>query len=325
MKHDQTSSAAEPHTQIMTLEHCKQLKEEFILYLDVEKKLSLHTVKAYDIDLNQFISFWDNLDQESKTILPVRQLVERYLLNLFYKKIDKSSIARKFSSFKSFERFLKKKGIVLDLNLKRPRIDKKLPVYLSVDEIFFLLDSIKDEDLKSRHPIRDKAIFELLYATGIRCSELVNIRMRDLDMAGKTIRIIGKGNKERIVLFGDKAQQKLLAYLEQERAMVKTSDERLFLNNRFQPITQRTVQRIVEHFRIFLKVERKITPHKLRHSFATHLLNQGADLRAVQELLGHKTLASTEKYTHVSLEDLARMCETIHPFNKMNAKKKRSE
>lgn len=300
----------------------QEKKEEFLLYLKVERNVSANTQRAYASDLDQFIQFWQQAPDENLTQLPLRQVIERYLMSLFYKKMDKSSIARKFSCFKSFERFLRTQGIKLNLKLKRPRIDKKLPVYLSVDEIFYLLDSIKDEDLLSKHPVRDKAIFELLYATGIRCSELVSITIKDIDMQHKTIRIFGKGNQERIVLFGQKAQQKIMDYIQKERASIKDPDEKLFLNNRHEPLTARSIQRIVEHFRKFLKIPRQITPHKLRHSFATHLLNQGADLRAVQELLGHKTLSSTEKYTHVSLEDLAKLCERISPLNTGFKKKK---
>lgn len=299
----------------LTLLEFKEKKNEFLLYLEVEKNFSANTTRAYTSDLEQFILFWEQLPTDSAQQLTIRQIIERYLMSLFYKKIDKSSIARKFSCFKSFERFLTTQGIKLNLKLKRPRVDKKLPVYLSVDEIFYLLDSIKDEELLSRTPSRDKAILELLYATGIRCSELTNIEIQDINMKEKTIRIKGKGNSERIVLFGQKAHEKIKIYCEKERSSVKTGDEKLFLNNRFEQLTARTIQRIVENFRKFLKIQRPITPHKIRHSFATHLLNQGADLRAIQELLGHKTLLSTEKYTHVSLEDLATMCEKIHPLN----------
>lgn len=290
-------------------------KENFITYLKVEKNLSDHTVRAYESDLKQFFNFWQQLGTDDKKLLSMRQIIERYLVNLFHKKIDKSTIARKFSCFKSFEKFLKTHGIVLKLKLQRPRLDKKLPIYLSVDEIFYLLDTIADDQLPSKKPARDKAIFELLYATGVRCSELVAIRFKDLDMANRTIRIIGKGKRERIVLFGQKAQNKLQQYLDNERPHPGGAHEHLFLNNRTEPLTVRTVQRVFEMFRSFLKFEKQITPHKIRHSFATHLLNQGVDLRTVQELLGHKTLSSTEKYTHVSLEDLTKLCDTIHPMS----------
>jgi len=300
---------------LVSLPFFKDKKKEFINYLAVERNLAINTRKAYESDLEQFIIFWESSPEENKEHLSLRQTIERYLMSLFYKKIDKSSIARKFSCFKSFEKFLRSQGIILNLKLQRPRLDKKLPIYLSVDEIFYLLDSVSDADLLTRNPIRDKAILELLYATGIRCSELINISIKDINMDQKTIRILGKGSKERIVLFGQKAHQRITDYMAKERSLVRDGEEKLFLNCRYQPLTARSIQRICEHFRKFLKVERPITPHKIRHSFATHLLNQGADLRVVQELLGHKTLSSTEKYTHVSLEDLANLCETIHPIN----------
>ena len=305
----------------MGKEEFQKYTEDFLLYLKAERNFSEHTLRAYYLDLNQFIIFWSEMTDYDVKNLGIRQVIERYLVSLFYKKINKSSIARKFSCFTSLERFLVPKGIELNLNLKRPRIDKKLPIYFSVDELFHLLDSIKNEALPTRSPLRDKTIFELLYATGVRCSELVNICVADVDMEAKTIRILGKGKKERIVLFGDKAREKILEYYKYERCKILNEQEPLFLNYRYGKLTSRSVQRIIKMFRSFLPIERQLTPHKLRHSFATHLLNQGADLRAVQELLGHKTLATTEKYTHVSLENLSKMCEGLHPVNRMINKK----
>lgn len=305
----------------MNVHEFKEKKNAFLVHLQVERNLSKHTLKAYESDLRQFTDFWESLSAQEQQLLTVRQIIERYLVSLFYKQIDKSSIARKFSCFKSFALFLQKNDISLNLHLKRPRLDKKLPIYLSVDEIFHLLDTVHDADLPTRSPIRDKTILELLYATGIRCSELVNIKLCDIDMGAKTIRIHGKGYKERIVLFGDKAKAKLIEYTTQERMPSASMTEHLFLSNRKKRVTPRTVQRIIEMFRGFLKIDRPITPHKIRHSFATHLLNQGVDLRVVQELLGHQSLSSTEKYTHVSLDDLARMCDQIHPINALLKKR----
>lgn len=305
----------------MKKEEFEQHKEAFLLYLKAERNFSEHTLRAYSLDLNQFISFWSEMSDYDAQNLGLRQVIERYLVSLFYKKISKSSIARKFSCFTSFERFLEGRGIELGLNLKRPRIDKRLPIYFSVDELFHLLDSIKNEALPTRYPVRDKTIFELLYATGVRCSELVNICIQDVDMEAKTIRILGKGKKERIVLFGIKAREKILEYYAAERPEIHNQQEPLFMNYRYEKLTPRSVQRIIKMFRAFLPIDRQLTPHKLRHSFATHLLNQGADLRAVQELLGHKTLATTEKYTHVSLENLSKLCEGVHPINAMINKK----
>jgi len=299
----------------MHIEQFKKGMKDFLTYLEVERNLSDHTLRAYSSDLKQFVHFWQELSETEQKVLSVRQIIEKYLVTLFYKKIDKSSIARKFSCFKSFERFLNSCGIELNLKLTRPRLDKKLPVYLSVDEIFHLLDKVPDSDLPSKFPLRDKAIFELLYATGIRCSELVNIRLRDISMEQKHILIFGKGKKERMVLFNQKAHERIVTYVSHERPSTNNLEDPLFVNYKGGRLTSRSVQRIVQMFRSFLQLDRRITPHKIRHSFATHLLNQGADLRIVQELLGHKTLSSTEKYTHVSLEDLSRMCEKTHPLS----------
>jgi len=297
-------------------------KNEFLAQLEVERNVSTHTLRAYDSDLNQFILFWERMSPSDQKHLSLRQIIERYLMVLFYKKMNKSSIARKFSCFNSFERFLTAFGINLNLNLKRPRIDKKLPVYLTMDEMFHLLDNVANDELPTRFPARDKAILELLYATGVRCSELVHMNISDVDLDAKTIRIKGKGRKERIALFGQKALEKLLIYFQSERFDVQNPSEPLFTNYRGNRFTPRSVQRVIHMFRSFLKVERPITPHKIRHSFATHLLNQGADLRTVQELLGHKTLSSTEKYTHVTLKDLTKMCNTIHPLKNILKNKK---
>lgn len=301
----------------MKLADFQKKVQEFITHLDVERNLSAHTIRAYESDLRSFVSFWEALPAEDKKKLAFRQILERYLVSLYYKKIDKNTIARKYSCFTSFTKFLKTYGINIKLDLKRPRLTKKLPVYLSVDEIFYILDSISNDKMPTQHPVRDKAIFELLYATGIRCAELVAIRARDLDMKNKTIRICGKGNKERIVLFGAQAKKKLEEYIRTERGAFTHQDDILFLSSRNTPLNTRSVQRIFEMFRGFLKTGKQITPHKLRHSFATHLVNQGTDLRVVQELLGHKTLASTEKYTHVSLDDLSKICNDVHPINAM--------
>lgn len=307
----------EPLKNLLTCAEFLEKRDEFLLYLSVEKNLSEHTQRAYFSDLTQFIEFWKSLPTPDAQKLSCRQIVERFLVSLFYKKIDKSSIARKFSCFKSFEKFLRSQGIKLDLKLTRPRLEKKLPIYLSIDEIVHLLDEIPDNSLPTQRPLRDKAIFELMYATGIRCSELIGIHLQDIDMAQKTIHIIGKGNKERIVLFGSKASERLQTYLSGERPTSHSPQEKLFLNHHGGPLTSRSIQRIVAMFRPFLKNERRITPHKIRHSFATHLLNQGVDLRVIQELLGHKTVVSTERYTHVSLERLSTLCDTIHPINNM--------
>jgi len=295
----------------MQLHEFKERYHEFLTYLEVQKGLAYNTIHSYELDLNQFSTFWkNNLSQhELKAIIP------QFFIHLYNNKTQTSSIARKVSCLKSFEKFCLTQGKKLGLKLKRPKVEKKLPVYLSVNEMFHLLDKVKAEDLPTRHPLRDMAILELLYATGIRCAELTNIKICDVDNQEKTIRIWGKGNRERLALFGDKAAQKISIYIEHERKKIVTNDEYLFVNNRGDKLSSRAIQRTLETFRRFLKIQRPITPHKIRHTFATHLLNQGVDLRIVQELLGHKSLASTEKYTHVTLQRLSDLCNRLHPIN----------
>ncbi len=305
----------------MTQKEFYHYYHDFLAHLEVERNLSEHTLHCYAGDLKQIYDFWIRINKSYKICIPFRQIIERFLINAYHKKMQKSSIARKISCLKSLEKYLAKQNLRLNLQLSRPKIDKKLPVYLTIDEIFYLLDTTKAQDLPTKKPLRDKAILELLYATGIRCSELVNITLGDIDLKEKIIKIMGKGKKERIVLFGSKAQDRLIAYLTKERPSANSTAEPLFLNHRHEKLTTRSIQRIIYMFRRILKTDRSITPHKLRHTFATHLLNQGADLRAVQELLGHKTVSSTQKYTHVTTAHLMNMCDSIHPLNKKPHKK----
>jgi integrase/recombinase XerC len=295
--------------------------KDFLVFLEVEKNASEHTLRAYRADLGQLVVFWKKIIAKEKEVpCSFESVFRRYIVSLFYKKITKTTLSRKLSCMRSFAVFLRSMGIKLSINFKAPRIDKKLPTTLSVDEIFYLLDSIKNDDLPSKFPYRDKTIFELIYATGVRCSELVSIKVTDIDFDAKAIRVFGKGKKERVVLFGEKAKDMLLKYVKIERplqAKFKNSDF-LFLNYLGGRLTARSVQRIFEMFRNFLKVDRTLTPHKIRHSFATHLLNQGVDLRIIQELLGHKTISTTEIYTHVSSSQLAQMCDEKHPLNDLD-------
>ena len=293
----------------------------WLTFLEVEKNVSSHTLLAYQRDMGQLTTFWAKLEtQEPQVPHPFDGIIRRYIMVLFYKKAAASTLARKLSCIRSFQKFLAGQGISFTFNVKAPRQEKKLPVVLSVDEIFYLLDSVKSEDLPTKYPYRDKAIFELLYASGIRCSELVNLKTTDVDVANKSLRVMGKGRKMRIALFGDRAKKALEQYVHVERGVLSKGqdNEYVFLNGtNGNCITTRSVQRILEMFRKLLKIERKLTPHKLRHSFATHLLNQGVDLRVIKELLGHETMATTEIYTHVTNADLAQMCDDNHPLNKI--------
>jgi integrase/recombinase XerC len=301
----------------MDCNNFKNCALKFIEFLSIERNLSPNTLRAYRADLQLFLDFWQRIEREEKAPIKFQQILERYFVSLYNQNVDTSSIARKVSCFRSLAKFTKTTGVELKIKLERPRVSKKLPSYLSVDELFYLLDKVQNEELPTRFPLRDRTIFELLYATGVRCAELVNIKLNDIDTANKTIRIMGKGRRERLALFGSKALNQLKEYLAYERIPAKNVSEHLFLNYQNNPITTRSVQRICAMFKKFLKIKRPLTPHKLRHSFATHLINQGASLRAVQELLGHKTITSTELYTHVAIENVSAMCDKLHPLNTM--------
>jgi integrase/recombinase XerC len=295
--------------------------EQFLTFLEVEKNVSVHTLRAYRSDLRQLIEFWERIEKKEKSVdNSLGTIVRRFVHSLYFKKITKTSLARKFSCLRSLVHYLKTEGITVSLRVKLPRLSRKLPSILTVDEIFYLLDRVRDDDLPTRFPLRDRAIFELLYATGVRCSELVGISLTDIDLDGMSISVFGKGKRERIVLFGKKAKKVLENYLAKERPFIASTHQSsfLFLNYAGGGLSTRSVQRICHMFKSFLKVERKLTPHKIRHSFATHMLNQGVDLRVVQELLGHKTLATTQIYTQVSSAELAKMCDEKHPLNQMD-------
>lgn len=296
-------------------------RNDFLIFVEVQKGLAAHTVKSYGLDLNQFELFW----QKHYPAVDIKTVIQHFFVYLYNNNTQNSSIARKVSCLKSFEKFCLTQGRRLELKLQRPRIEKKLPIYLSVDEMFHLLDHVRPEDLPTQHPLRDIAILELLYATGMRCSELVNIKMADINMGEKIIRVHGKGGRERLTLFGSKAAEKLEYYLQRERIQVRNENDFLFINNRNTQLSTRAIQRTIEDFRIFLKIKRRITPHKIRHTFATHLLNQGVDLRVVQELLGHRSLASTQIYTHVNLQQLSNMCNRLHPINELIKEPQRDE
>ncbi len=305
----------------MNLKNLQEYVASFLIFLEIEKNSSDHTIRAYRADLGQLIAFWKRIAEQEKGVPhSFDTILQRFIVALFYKKLQKSSLSRKLSCLRSLQNYLAREGITIKINAKSPRVEKKLPKILTVDEIFYLLDTVKNEELPTSFPHREKAIFELIYATGVRCSELVNIKLQDIDFNEKSIRIYGKGRKERMVLFGDKAKNSVYKYLERERPRMDPHrrTDFLFLNFMGYRITTRTVQRIFEMFRKFLKVDRELTPHKLRHSFATHMLSQGVDLRIIQELLGHKTLNTTEIYTKVTSQELAEMCDTKHPLNALD-------
>ena len=287
----------------MNIQEFNHKISDFLLHMRTEKNLSDHTCRAYAADLKQFSTFWEGQHPEA----PIKQALNNFKKHLLQKKAGTSTIARKVSCFHSYEKFMQHLGVNLKLDIARPHVPTPIPDVLTVQEITLLLDEIPREQLPTPFPHRDKAILELLYATGIRCSEIITIRFTDLDLNSKSIVINAPRKQPRVVFFGAKAQEQLTAYIEHERIQqtenkATNPQEYLFLNYRHQPLTVRSIQRICNMFSEFLResttnTERKIiTPQLLRHSFASHLLQQGTNPKTVQKLLGFTTSVSVEKY-----------------------------
>jgi len=282
---------------------------DFERFLKYERNYSLHTIRAYMNDLTEFEDFLIDASTEIEKVNS--KIINLYSLNL-YTKNSKSTVSRKLTTLRSFFNFMVRRG-----NLKQnpakliplPKKEKVLPVFLSVDEVFKLIDSIDQEGIL---PLRDLAIIELLYSSGLRVSELTNIKVLDIDHRENFVKVSGKGNKERIVPFGSNAREVILQYL-RRRIELKPKDDFLFLNNRGSGLTTRSIVRIVKKYGLLSGISKKISPHALRHTFATHLLGGGADLRSIQELLGHSSLSTTQRYTHTSIEQIMKIYDKTHP------------
>jgi len=287
---------------------------EFLAFLKHEKNASPHTVAAYGRDLREVAAFLK--DREVRWDRASNVVLRGFLAELHEKKRRKSTIGRKLAALRSFYDFCVRTKRIADnpaQMLATPRQDKRVPSFLTEDEAAELL-----ELPRGARPLelRDKAILELLYATGIRVSELIGIEAGDIHFGERLVRVRGKGKKERIVPFGGKAREALEAYGRARAALAGkvTGDvPGFFVNYRGERLTTRSVQRMVHKYIRRTAVRRKISPHSLRHSFASHLLGRGADLRVIQELLGHASLATTEKYTHVDLQQLLGVYKKSHP------------
>lgn len=278
---------------------------KFLTYLEIERNYSDHTILNYKIDLDEFFDFLNGLSLKDVDYPVLR----RYVAHIRQRNLRPRSVARKLSCLRSFFKYLQREGIV-DKNpatlLMTPKLDRKLPNFLSEGEAEALMESPKHDKALE---LRDRAIFETLYSTGIRVSELVGLNENSVDMIGNVIRVMGKGKKERIVPIGDKAIEAIREYCEKR---LKKS-QALFLNKGGQRLTTRSIGNIINKYIQRTSIHKKISPHALRHSFATHLLNRGADLRSVQELLGHQNLSTTQIYTHLTTEKLRNVYNQAHP------------
>jgi tyrosine recombinase XerC len=293
----------------------------FVAHLRDERGLSPHTVAAYQRDAAQFLAFAARAGvTDPAAVEPL--LLRRFLALQRTRGLAASSIARKGAVLRALFRFLARRGLVAEdpaAGLGVPRGPRRLPVVLKPGQVDRLLDGPSPADPVG---LRDRAILELLYATGVRVGELCGLRLGDVDLAADTVRVLGKGAKQRVVPFGEPARAALLDYLARGRGAMLPAQpeaagpagrEALFFNRRRRPMTQRDVRGMLERYRAAAGAPAGTSPHTLRHSYATHLLEGGADLRAVQELLGHVALTTTQTYTHVSNERLRRVYEQAHP------------
>jgi integrase/recombinase XerC len=295
--------------------------QDFKSYLAGEKNASAHTVNSYLTDLGQFVEFLrrSNPEENVDTLDPKnidRLAIRSFMSFLYENSASGATMARKLSTLSSFLRFLCREGH-LETNpaksIPAPKKIQKLPSYLSVDEIFRLLQLPTGKTFIGG---RDRAILELFYDTGIRISELVGICMDDLNLHQRMVKVRGKGKKERLLPMGKKSVETLTAYIEFRRkktARLSSKPETLFLNFRGGGISVRGVRKIVEKYINQNNFSGKISPHSLRHSFATHMLDAGADLRSIQEMLGHSSLSTTQKYTHLTIDRLAEAYDKAHP------------
>jgi integrase/recombinase XerC len=286
--------------------------EKFLKYLEGERNYSVHTLSSYSNDLRGFYAFLSSTPVVEADVTVLR----RYLAALREKDFSKRTVARRMAVLRTFFRFLVREGFIKKNPmgiLKTPKLDKRLPMVLDENEITKLMEAPED-DLVGR---RDRAILETLYSTGMRVSEMVRLDVDGIDFIGGSCRVLGKGNKERLCPIGDKALRSIRGYLDLRHGSAHKTARALFLNhsphNGGSRLTDRSVRRIVDKYIERTCRRESVSPHTLRHSFATHLLNRGADLRSVQELLGHENLSTTQIYTHVSTQRLKEAYDRAHP------------
>jgi integrase/recombinase XerC len=298
--------------------------DRFADYLKYQRNASAHTLRNYLSDLEQFYDHLCPRDQTgNRREIDIHQIdhitIREYMAKLYRDSRKKSSIARKLATLRTFFKFLCREQ-VLESNPARlvssPRQEKRLPKVISVDDVVHFIETPDTETILGK---RDRAIIELLYATGCRVSEVAGMNVADIDLKNQTIRVRGKGRKERFVPFGSKAKEALSAYLPERNTLLSEAPEHkrdanaVFLNYQGTRISTRSIARLIEKYVKECALAQNISPHSLRHSVATHLLSAGADLRAIQELLGHARLSTTQIYTHVSIEQLMQVYDKAHP------------
>lgn len=285
--------------------------DQFLDYLKVEKRYSAHTIKSYETDLIQFKDFLE-LDYELDDFNLVKQsYIRSFLVKMVDDKLSARTIHRKISSLKSFYKYLLRNGVISDSpveGLSLPKLSKQLPVFVEESRLTLLLDQVEFED--SIEGVRDKLVLELLYGTGIRLSELIELKRVNVDLIERKIKVLGKRNKERILPISSIIIETINKYLAYS---INDSSQYLLLTSKEEKLYPQLVYRIVKTHLTKVSPQKKKSPHILRHSFATHLLNKGADLNAVKELLGHANLSATQVYTHNTIEKLKSVYNQAHP------------
>ncbi|WP_210486663.1 tyrosine-type recombinase/integrase [Rufibacter aurantiacus] len=289
--------------------------ELFFKYLQYEKRFSPHTITSYQTDLQQFKEYLQEVYDLEDIQAADHAIIRSWVVTLVQKELDSRTIHRKIASLRSYFRFLVQRG-VLEVNptvrIKAPKLAKKLPAFIPEDAFTQLLDQSEfSPDFKGQ---REKLILELLYGTGMRLAELTNLKLEDINLSASTLKVLGKGNKERILPLNHSLVQALTVYLQERRATFpKNNSPFLFVTDKEAPLYPKYVYRVVKKYMSSVSTAIKNSPHVLRHSFATHLLNRGADLGAIKDLLGHASLAATQVYTHNSIEKLKAVFEKAHP------------
>lgn len=297
----------------------KDLLADFRTFLEIQRNLSVHTRRAYLTDLKEFDNFLKNPVNHA---LPVKisdttpDSIRSYMAHLHVRGLKKVSVNRKISSLKAFYAYLMRTGVIKAnpmTGIKAPKMEKHMPAFLSVDEAFELIKAVSGGHDSSS--LRNQAMLELFYSSGLRLSELAGLNTDDVNFAMGQVKVRGKGKKERIVPVGSPALEAIDAYLAATKQKRKKQElsQPLFLNNRGGRIGARSIARIVDAAAIKSGIGRKISPHALRHTFATHLLNAGADLRSIQEMLGHESLSTTQKYTALNISRLMEVYDKAHP------------
>ena len=292
-------------------------EEIFVSYLRYERNMSPETIRAYEKDLHQFLRFFSKGEGEAVNPAEISPLqIREYLAHLKEKNYQKTTVVRKLATIRSFYKCLLRKGYVTKnplTDIPTPKVEKKIPHFLGTEEVEKLLNAPQGTSFQS---IRDRAILETLYSTGLRVSELTALNVADVDFTAEVIKARGKGRRERMVPIGSFALQAIKAYVD-IRAQVPNINEKdpdaLFLNRFGDRLSSRSIRKIIDKYIKVTGLSEKTSPHTLRHSFATHLLNRGANLRMVQELLGHKHLSTTQIYTHVTTDAMKQAYEQAHP------------